>query len=91
MLFRSLRQVTATLSEPMMLTAGTPALLLPELQAPAEGDRKDEERMLPREPKVRTPNSRDAIFDYVAESIRRDAAQSTRLIEAWIGPSGEAE
>jgi flagellar M-ring protein FliF len=87
----ALRQVTATLSEPMLLTAATSAALPAELQAPVEAKRREAERMLPREPKIRTPSSRDAIFDYVAESVRRDATQSTRLLEAWIGPSGEVE
>jgi hypothetical protein len=37
--------------------------------------------------RIQTPQSR--IFDYVAESVERDAQQATRLLEAWIGTSGE--
>jgi flagellar M-ring protein FliF len=89
----AVRQVTATLSEPMLLATGGVAVA--ELNAP-EGNDGVVEIQAPKERieqplRTRGPNSRDAIFDYVAESVRRDAAQSTRLLEAWIGTSGETE
>ncbi len=88
----AVRQVTATLSEPMLLTAGPTVPSVTALQVPAEAIKKEPERpALLREPRFRVPSSRDGIFDYVAESVRRDATQSTRLLEAWIGNSGEAE
>ncbi|WP_263385402.1 flagellar basal-body MS-ring/collar protein FliF [Granulicella arctica] len=87
----AVRQVTATLSEPMLLTAGAAGPAVAELQAPVEAQRSDFERMLPREARSKTPTLRDGIYDYVAESVRRDSAQSTRLVEAWIGTSGEVE
>jgi hypothetical protein len=35
------------------------------------------------------PKGRAAIFDHVSEYIRREPAQSTRLLETWIGsPEG---
>ena len=34
---------------------------------------------------------RQGIFEHVAEHIRREPAQSTRLLEAWIGSVEEAE
>jgi flagellar M-ring protein FliF len=88
----AVRHVTATLSEPMLLTAGNHSPALGELQSPSEIKRTDPDKLeRPKEPRVRVPSSRDGIFDYVAESVRRDATQSTRLLEAWIGTSGETE
>ena len=87
----AVRQITATLSEPMVLTAGLKSVA--NLEAPSE-KRPTEPRQIPdhlKVPRVRLPTERDAVFDYVADSVRRDAAQSTRLLEAWIGPSGESE
>jgi len=91
----AVRQVTATLNEPMLLAAGGGAVA--ELNAPGGDDTlvemqgaKDRIEQ-PVNVRTRVPSSRDAIFDYVAESVRRDAAQSTRLLEAWIGTSGETE
>jgi flagellar M-ring protein FliF len=88
----AVRQVTSTLSEPMLLTAGGVNLPVAELQVPDQMNRPEPERLeRSREPKLRVPSSRDGIYDYVAESVRRDATQSTRLLEAWIGTSGETE
>ncbi|NYF80339.1 flagellar basal-body MS-ring/collar protein FliF [Granulicella arctica] len=92
----AVRQVTATLSEPMMLTSSD-SDLMPQLIAPPAEDKDEEshdaseriEQLM--EPRVRVLGPRDAIYDYVAASVRRDAAQSTRLLEAWIGTSGESE
>jgi flagellar M-ring protein FliF len=33
----------------------------------------------------RLPSGRGHVFDYVAESVEREPAQATRLLESWIG------
>ncbi len=45
------------------------------------------EALLPRP--GRTHQLRQGIFEHVSEHIRREPAQSTRLLEAWIGSSYE--
>jgi flagellar M-ring protein FliF len=83
-------QMTATLREPLLLPAasghvgvgglGEEQLLpLPEESA---------EEMLPRS-RNKTYQLQQGIFEQVSEHIRREPAQSTRLIEAWIGTSEE--
>jgi flagellar M-ring protein FliF len=83
-------QMTATLREPLLLQAasghvgvgglGEEQLLpLPEESA---------EEMLPRS-RNKTYQLQQGIFEQVSEHIRREPAQSTRLIEAWIGTSEE--
>jgi flagellar M-ring protein FliF len=37
----------------------------------------------------RTQQQQQGIFDHVSEHIRREPAQSTRVLEAWIGTSEE--
>jgi flagellar M-ring protein FliF len=82
------RQVTATLREPVLLAAGAAEGL--ELQderrfvAPGPA----EEEMVPRM-MSRTQQQQQGIFDHVSEHIRREPAQSTRVLEAWIGTSEE--
>jgi flagellar M-ring protein FliF len=92
------RQVTATLREPMLLTAGAKA-------SAALGDQQ--ERMLASEPewsaddtgqeaiplpvKSRAQRQQQGIFDHVSEHIRREPVQSTRLLEAWIGSTEDGE
>jgi flagellar M-ring protein FliF len=82
------RQVTATLREPVLLTAGTDttdALKVEEerrLEAPS-----GEELAVPR--MNRTLQRQQGIFDHVSEHIRREPAQSTRVLETWIGSSEE--
>ena len=85
------RSVTATLREPMLLTAGaTQEVLAP--QNVWEQDRQLEEERLPVPPrKSRAQLEAQGIFEHVSEHIRREPAQSTRLLEAWIGSSEEAE
>ena len=51
-------------------------------------DGSDEEMFLPR-PKSKTHQLQQGIFEHVSEHIRREPAQSTRLLEAWIGSSEE--
>jgi flagellar M-ring protein FliF len=87
-------QVTATLREPMMLAAGS---------APDTGigsgfggleERLSETQMDSAEhallrPKTKIQQLQQGIFEHVSEHIRREPAQSTRLLEAWIGSSEE--
>lgn len=91
------KQVTATLNEPMLLPDGRPGVEatnrstfetrdaqphLPDSDAASE-------ILLPRG-RTKTQQLQQGIFDHVSEHIRREPAQSTRLIEAWIGTSEEA-
>jgi flagellar M-ring protein FliF len=85
------RQVTATLREPVLLTAGAGAASL-EMQderrfAPPNSDGEEiaASRMMSR-----ATQQQQGIFDHVSEHIRREPAQSTRVLEAWIGASEEA-
>jgi flagellar M-ring protein FliF len=82
-------QVSATLREPMMLPAdasnGERAGLL---EKPAQQDGLGEELQLLR-PKNKTYQLHQGIFEQVSEHIRREPAQSTRLLEGWIGTSEE--
>jgi flagellar M-ring protein FliF len=84
------RQVSATLQEPRLLTAGTQVSSgfdgQEELTLPA-GSEVAEEVLLPRA-RTKSHQLQQGIFEHVSEHIRREPAQSTRLIEAWIG-SGE--
>jgi flagellar M-ring protein FliF len=83
-------QMTATLREPPLLAAGRSASAVFEERAEealaSEGS--DEAVLLPRT-KSRTHQLQQGIFEHVSEHIRREPAQSTRLIEAWIGSSEE--
>jgi flagellar M-ring protein FliF len=84
------RQVSATLQEPRLLTAG--------IQTPSEFDGQEEftlpagndveEEVLPRA-RTKTHQLQQGIFEHVSEHIRREPGQSTRLIEAWIGSAEE--
>jgi len=82
-------QVTATLREPMLLAAETGTTsVFEEREETATQDGSDEEVFLPR-PKSKTHQLQQGIFEHVSEHIRREPAQSTRLLEAWIGSSEE--
>jgi flagellar M-ring protein FliF len=83
-------QVTATLREPMLLPAGASSARAFEErdEMTATQNLPDEETFLPR-PRSRTHQLQQGIFDHVSEHIRREPAQSTRLLEAWIGSSIE--
>jgi flagellar M-ring protein FliF len=83
-------QVTATLREPMLLPAGADTANRFEERADVTGTQNDmaEETLLPR-PKSKTHYLQQGIFEHVSEHIRREPAQSTRLLEAWIGSSEE--
>jgi flagellar M-ring protein FliF len=82
-------QVTATLREPTLLAAGTGnASSFEEHEAMATQNDPAEEVFLPRS-KSKTHQLQQGIFEYVSDHIRREPAQSTRLLEAWIGSSEE--
>jgi flagellar M-ring protein FliF len=84
------REVTATLREPMLLETGTRhvEVLAPDDEQLLSQDEADGEALLVRT-KNKTYQLQQGIFEQVSEHIRREPAQSTRLIEAWIGTSEE--
>jgi flagellar M-ring protein FliF len=84
------RQMTATLREPALLTAGagTTVFEQPGEKPLTTQDDLMEEAFLPRSTS-RTHQLRQGIFEHVSEHIRREPAQSTRLLEAWIASSEE--
>ena len=70
-----------------------------EVSAGAEVNHLESERRAEwrDEPKIAAPvrpamkmGSGEAVYEQVSEHIRREPAQSTRLLEAWIG-SGEGD
>ncbi len=91
------RQMTETLREPPLLTSGSnlgtvlgneqERMLSPEPDWRPEED----EAMTPLPVMSRAQRQQQGIFDHVSEHIRRDPAQSTRLIEGWIGSSEEGK
>ncbi len=82
------RQVTATLREPVLLTAGTP---VPDgFGETAEPLIPAEQERVPHRLLSKTRQQQQGIFDHVSEHIRNEPAQSTRVLEAWIGASEEA-
>ncbi|MCU1250904.1 MAG: flagellar M-ring protein FliF [Edaphobacter sp.] len=85
-------QVTATLREPMLLAAetGTTSVFEEREEITAPHNDPAEEVFLPR-PKSKTHQLQQGIFEHVSEHIRREPAQSTRLLEAWIGSSEERD
>lgn len=87
------RQVTETLREPMLLPSGANATAAfgneQERMLPTEPDWRpeEEEALLPLPVMTRAQRQQQGIFEHVSEHIRRDPAQSTRLLEGWIGSS----
>jgi flagellar M-ring protein FliF len=83
------KQVTATLREPALLTAG--ANTVAALEEPAGEPLLEpvEKVALPVRVKSKAQMEQQGIFEYVSEHIRREPAQSTRLLEAWIGSHEE--
>ncbi|MBS1798838.1 MAG: flagellar M-ring protein FliF [Acidobacteria bacterium] len=87
------RQVTATLAEPRSLSAGTelPALISgpvePEMIEPSAPIAAS----LPEMKRTKEQMQHRGIYEQVAEHIRREPGQSTRLLEAWIGSGEEME
>jgi flagellar M-ring protein FliF len=83
--------MTATLREPMLLAAGTTKTFeeFGEGMLPGQND-SAEEMLLPRS-KSKTHQLQQGIFEHVSDHIRREPAQSTRLLEAWIGSPEERD
>jgi flagellar M-ring protein FliF len=84
-------QMTATLREPALLAAGSGASGGFEQRAQDALTTENDAAEAPALPRVksRTLQLRQGIFEHVTEHIRREPAQSTRLLEAWIGSSEE--
>jgi flagellar M-ring protein FliF len=85
------RQVTATLREPVLLTGGasTAGLEMQDERRFEPPDSNGEDIAISRM-MSRATQQQQGIFDHVSEHIRREPAQSTRVLEAWIGASEEA-
>ena len=85
------RQVTATLKEPVLLQSSVAAVRDERvLAAPIESAEEVALPAIPRSLKS-AQLQHQGIYDQVSEHIRRDPAQSTRLLEAWIGAHEESE
>ncbi|WP_263365569.1 flagellar basal-body MS-ring/collar protein FliF [Edaphobacter bradus] len=89
------RQMTATLREPVLLGAGSEA----EEPRPMS-DPQIEQKVLEKAEAFRPLQStmqaqaslhRQGVYEQVAEHIRREPVQSTRLLEAWIGSNEETD
>ncbi|HZY74031.1 MAG TPA: flagellar basal-body MS-ring/collar protein FliF, partial [Edaphobacter sp.] len=92
------RQVTETLRRPQpLLTSGanlgTVLAKEQERMLPPEPDWRSEEEdaAAPLPVMTRAQRQQQGIFEHVSEHIRRDPAQSTRLLEGWIGSSEEGK
>jgi flagellar M-ring protein FliF len=83
-------EVVATLRGPMQLAAETGTAGVFEERVVAEIEKDTAEEMLLPRPKSKAHQLQQGIFEHVSEHIRREPAQSTRLIEAWIGSSEES-
>lgn len=85
------RQMTTTLREPLLLTAGqgvANGLGIAEEPVFSPSLNNEEEAMLPRGV-TKTHLLHQGIFEHVSDHIRREPAQSTRVLEAWIGTPEE--
>jgi flagellar M-ring protein FliF len=82
-------EVVATLREPMLLAAETGLTSGFEAPEVAETEKDSAEKVFLPRPKSKTYQLQQGIFEHVSEHIRREPAQSTRLLEAWIGSSEE--
>lgn len=87
------QQVNATLKEPLLLTAGAAVTTLAggmDTVAVLQGERLSTYAAeTPAQLRIRTANQ--GMFEHVSDHIRREPAQSTRLLEAWIGAAEERE
>jgi len=96
------RQAIETMKEPVLLEAGAHEpgdmhhLGMVDHEDALENPSMNEPEMLPqrqmqapgsvRMPQRRGKTSAQAIFDSVAEHIREDSMQSTRVLQSWIAP-----
>ncbi len=87
----AVQQLMVSLREPMLLRSESPATLVPELESPSEEITPEAERIARLREQRNRGGTRDGMLEYVADSMRRDISHSTRLLEAWIGTSGENE
>ena len=85
------KQVTATLKEPALLTAGAASVVMEEPISDRALEPVVEKVSLPARVLTRTQQEQHAIFERVSDHIRREPAQSTRLLEAWIGSQEEMD
>jgi flagellar M-ring protein FliF len=87
------RQVAATLREPLLLTSGAHAStgLAVEQEGMLPGESGGTGSLLPLPVMSQAQRQQQGIFEHVSEHIRREPAQSTRLLEAWIGSSEGGE
>ena len=92
-------QIVATLREPAML-AGRPEVEMLTSRSISRGveQAKSDLNHETEVPELRDeamkrirPRTSNAVFNQVSEHIRREPAQSTRLLEAWIGSGKEGE
>jgi flagellar M-ring protein FliF len=86
------RQAIATLREPVMLPASAGKV---QVALPGEWEQDgavNHELAVPSPRKIsKLQQQHQGIFEHVSEHIRREPAQSTRLLEAWIGSSEESK
>lgn len=91
------RQITATLSQTLISATTTgeesQPMPVPEL---ASGETRLEDtherpKMTPAQTTAMAALQRQGVYEQVAEHIRREPVQSTRLLEAWIGSMEEAD
>ncbi|MDE1178370.1 MAG: flagellar basal-body MS-ring/collar protein FliF [Edaphobacter sp.] len=85
------KQMAAALKEPRMLSAGEqmPALETSVVESGMFPPVVTE--ALPEPLRRKDAMQQRGIYEQVAEHIRREPAQSTRLLEAWIGSGEDAE
>jgi flagellar M-ring protein FliF len=84
------RQIAETLREPAMLPAGAEVAML---EATHEVDPLQMAAVSPMTlpGKTKEMMQHQGVFEQVAEHIRREPVQSTRLLEAWIGSTEEMD
>ena len=81
------RQVTATLGEPLLCRLSR--ALVPACLLRRAGGSRIAQRQSSACTKFKAQQHHQGIFEHVSEHIRREPAQSTRLLEAWIGTPEE--
>lgn len=84
------RQIAETLRQPALLPAGVDTATL---EMGVDADQLGGKVVSPLTLPVKTKEQmqHQGVFEQVAEHIRREPVQSTRLLEAWIGSSEEMD
>jgi flagellar M-ring protein FliF len=91
------KQAAASLLEPVLLTAGPTAGVLSKtneeepLPTDLLSNAMGTSMALPVRTKTKEQLQQQGIYEQVAEHIRREPVQSTRLLEAWIGSHEEID